>query len=138
MNACISHHSGISKLDEQHNRLLTEKVQAEKQATELDQKFTAAKTVEERQQVKDDIDSNQHHLHYLNEQIEDTRRAIVDMECSNKENDDDNVIQVSMKNMISSCDNLPEAVFLLEQMMQYAISKAADAMQNATKIQVLI
>jgi endo-beta-N-acetylglucosaminidase D len=76
-------------------------------------------------------------LKYIDEQIQDVRRAIADVECSNKENDDNTEIQISMTNMIQQCNNLYEAHFLLEQMLQYAISKAADAAQNSSKIQIL-
>lgn len=102
-----------------------------------DQKFANAKTIDERQQIRDDIETTQHHLKYIDEQIQDVRRAIADVECSNKENDDNTEIQISMTNMIQQCNNLYEAHFLLEQMLQYAISKAADAAQNSSKIQIL-
>lgn len=137
MNACISHHTGFSKLDDQHMRLLNEKVQVEKEAMELDQKFAKATSVDDRQQIRDDIDNNQHHLKYIDEQIADVRRAIADMECSNKENDDDSEIQTSMQTMLQQCNNLYEAHFLLEQLLHYAISKAASSLQNAAKIKML-
>ena len=35
MNACITHHTGISKLDTQYMRLLNEKMAAEREATQL-------------------------------------------------------------------------------------------------------
>ena len=35
MNACITHHSGLSKLDEQHMRLLSEKLDAERDSSQL-------------------------------------------------------------------------------------------------------
>lgn len=76
-------------------------------------------------------------MKYIDEQIADVRRAISDMECSNKENDDDSEVQISMKNTIHQCNNIYEARFLLEQMLQYAISKAAEAVQNSIKIQNL-
>lgn len=67
----------------------------------------------------------------------DVRRAITDMECSNKENDDNSEIQASMNTMIQQCNNMYEAQFLLEQLLQYAISKAAEAAQRSTKMQAL-
>ncbi|KAI6200754.1 Kinesin motor domain-containing protein [Aphelenchoides besseyi] len=137
MNACISHHTGINKLDMQYLRLLNEKVEVEKEASQLDSKFVAAKTIEERREIQDDIDTNSHHLKYLDTQIADVRRAITDLECSNKENDSGDDIQVSMRTLIQQCDNIYEARFILEQMLNYAISKAADAEQTSAKIRVL-
>ncbi|KAI6218826.1 Kinesin motor domain-containing protein [Aphelenchoides fujianensis] len=137
MNACISLHTGVSKLDLQHIRLLNEKTEAEKEAAELDRKFAAAKTYEEREQIQYDIETNNHHVKYLDSQIADVRRAIGDLECSNKENDSGGDIQASIFTMINQFDNISEARYILEQMMNYAISKAAESEQTSAKIRVL-
>lgn len=76
-------------------------------------------------------------MKYLDEQISEVRRAIADMECSNKENDDNNEIQGSMNTIIQQCNNVYEAHFLLEQLLQYAVAKAAEAAQKSNKVQLL-
>ena len=41
-----------------------------------------------------------------------------------------------MKTILQQCENIFEARFMLEQMLNYAISKAAEAEQKATKVRV--
>lgn len=87
--------------------------------------------------MQEDVDLATEHQKFLNQQIADVRRAMSDLECANKENDDEpSDVQTSIQSLVQQCENLHEARYLMEQLVNFAIAKSAQVEKNGNKIKV--
>ncbi|CAD5227302.1 unnamed protein product [Bursaphelenchus xylophilus] len=132
INSAVSEHAGLVKLDGQHTRLLVEKGNKENILKDLSNKFVKARTIEERESIQEQMNIEEDHLNYINEQIKDVRAAMVDLEGVDKENGSN--CQGDLRTVINQCENLLEARFLLDEMATFAVASAAAWEKSKVKI----
>nr|CAB3259095.1 kinesin-like protein KIF21A [Phallusia mammillata] len=133
INEIVMQRETISRIERQMERFIKDRERLQRNIEHIHRKRTRASVKGEkyslRQQLRDEEDTLQENIDYVNEQIQDCQMEIMQVEESMEDN-------AMVSNVIQTC-SVNEARYMLENLIPMAVTKSAIVVQAQSKMEDL-
>ncbi|KAH7714234.1 kinesin-like protein KIF21B variant [Aphelenchoides avenae] len=127
----ITQRQTIAKMEEEMDRRVNERHALQEESRKLDQEFMKTAGEAERTLLLEEKQGVVDKLNYVQEQIDQLQKAIVDVDSTHKEVDSEDGTEMdgatSLEALVEQCDNLVEAKYLLQHLLSMSLDQGVAA-----------